>query len=75
MIGEMLVLDHTGHTRTTWSAGDDDEVDTARRMFDDLTRKGYSAFRVKGDKDVGARLKSFDAKAEAMILVPPLQGG
>lgn len=75
MLGEMLVMDQTGHTRTTWNPGDEDEIEVAERMFDDLTRKGYSAFRVKGAEDIGKRLKSFDPKAGSMIMVPPLQGG
>ena len=75
MQGEMLIMDHTGHTRTTWNPDDDDDADVARRVFDDLTGKGYSAFRVKGADDMGRRLTAFDKKAGSMILVPPLQGG
>jgi hypothetical protein len=75
MLGEMLIMDRTGHTRTTWNPDEEDEVEVARQMFDDLTRKGYSAFRTKGADDVGKRLKSFDPKAGSMILVPNLVGG
>lgn len=74
MLNEMLIMDQTGHTLTTWTPDDEDEVDVARRMFDDLTRKGYSAFRLKGD-DMGKRLSKFDPAAGSMIMVPPLQGG
>lgn len=75
MLNEMLIMDRTGHTKTTWNVDDEDEIETARQMFDDLTAKGYSAFRVKGESDIGKRLKEFDPKAEAMILVPHLVGG
>lgn len=74
MLNEMLIMDQTGHTRTTWSPDDEDDIDVARRQFNDLTGKGYSAFRTKGD-DMGKRLTKFDPKAGAMIMVPPLQGG
>lgn len=75
MLGEMLIMDRTGHTKTTWNPDDEDEVDVARRMFADLTARGYSAFRVKGDDDMGKRLTSFDPRAKTMIMVPQLVGG
>lgn len=72
---EMEVLDVTGHTRVIWDEDKAAEVENARRTFDDLTKKGYKAFRVKKDGSEGEPMKSFDANAEKMILVPPIAGG
>lgn len=74
MMNEMLVMDQTGHTRTLWDPADDDEINVAERIFNDLASKGYSAFSTKGD-DMGKRLRKFDPAAGSMIMVPPLQGG
>lgn len=72
---EMEVLDTSGHTKTTWDSEKTDEVRAARRTYDELTGKGYKAFRVKKDGGEGEPMKSFDPDAEKMILVPPIQGG
>lgn len=75
MDGEMEVLDSTGHTRTTWDGENEAEVSAARAQFEQLTKKGYKAFRVKRDGGEGEPMKSFDPDAEKMILVPPVAGG
>jgi hypothetical protein len=75
MQNEMEVLDPTGHTRTTWDSERADEVAAARSQFEELTRKGFKAFRVKKDGSEGEPMKKFDADAEKMILVPPVEGG
>lgn len=72
---ELDVLDPTGHTRITWDSDKRDEIENARRTFDELTKKGYKAFRVKKDGGEGEAMKAFDADAEKMILVPPIAGG
>ena len=72
---EMDVLDSTGHTKTTWDSGNEQEVEGARRLFDALTSKGFKAFRAKKDGTEGEPMKKFDPDAERMILVPPVEGG
>lgn len=72
---EMLILDPTGHTRMTWDPSEEDEVEIARKAFQKMTKKGYSAFHVKNDGSEGKRMKEFDPNAEKMILAPNLQGG
>lgn len=72
----MFVLDKTGDTKIIWSRDNQDEVANARRTFDDLIKKGYTAFSVVGKNgDKGEKLTGFDAEAERMILVPPMKGG
>ena len=75
MLNEMLIMDQTGHTRTTWDADNDDEVEMARETFKRMTKKGYRAFKVKKDGSEGVQMQEFDPSAEKMILAPQLQGG
>jgi monomeric isocitrate dehydrogenase len=71
----MAVLDKTGDTRIIWDPDVPEEVASAQRTFDELKKKGYSAFSVnrKGDKDKVVR--TFDKDAEKLILAPALVGG
>lgn len=75
MNGEMSILGRAGDTKLIWSSDRVEEVENARRTFDDLTRKGYSAFSVKKDGEKGKRLSEFDAEEEKIILTMPLKGG
>jgi len=72
----MAVMDRTGDTKLIWSRDNTDEVTNARRTYDDLTKKGYVAFSVKGKDGVqGEKLHAFDPNAERIILVPPMVAG
>ena len=73
--GRMAVLDHTGHTSTTWNKDNAEEVAAARATFDAMTAKGYRAFRVRGNGQQGTRMDTFDPDAESMVMVPQLRGG
>jgi hypothetical protein len=65
-----------GDVKKIWSRNNPDEVADARRSFDDLVGKGFRAFRVTGeDGERGGSMRSFDPKAERMILIPPMVGG
>lgn len=71
----MEIMDRTGHTTTRWNPNDPDEVAVAEAMFEEMTAKGYRAFRVESVEQKGGILTSFDPNAAKMILVPHLQGG
>lgn len=65
-----------GDVRKIWDRRNADEVTDARRSFDNLIGKGYSAFHVKGEKgDRGDKMNRFDPEAERMVLIPPMKGG
>lgn len=74
-IGTMQIMDRTGHSVTTWDPTKPDEVQAAQSMFDTLSRKGYSGFRVEGADNQGERMRSFDPKAGKIMMVMPLVGG
>lgn len=75
MNGEMSVLGREGDTKIIWDSENPDEVAHVRKIFEDLTQKGFSAFAVKRMGDQGERITKFDPEEEKMILVPQLRGG
>ncbi len=75
-MGTMAVMGGAGDTKIIWDSTKPEEVDNARRSFDDLRKKGYLAFRVTGEKgDKGQQIYNFEPNAEKLILAPPLRGG
>jgi hypothetical protein len=74
--GLMHTLDRTGDVRQMWDRRNKEEVAAARRQFDELTGRGYLAYRAEGkDGRQGEQIREFDPKAERIILVKPLVGG
>lgn len=72
---ELAIMNGSGDTKLIWDSENEDEVENAKETFTKLTKKGYAAFSVseKGKKD--EIIKKFDANAEKIILIPPMQGG
>lgn len=64
-----------GHVTVNWNVSDEDDVETARKTFDALRAKGFSAFNVKDDGSPGKCMTRFDSAAEKITLVAPLAGG
>lgn len=75
VMNEFKVLDPNGHTRTAWDTSNVEEVETARRIFDNLTRQGYRAFRMDKDAGEGVPKSAFDPKDKETLLVPPIRAG
>ena len=75
MVGELRILDKSGDTKILWDSAQDDEVDAARRTFDDLKKKGYLAYSVDKKGNKGEVIKKFDPDAEKIIMSPALVGG
>jgi hypothetical protein len=71
-MSHMQILDPTGHTSVKWDADVPAEVEAARKVFTEMTAKGYHAFRAGKN---GARMREFDPSAEKVVLVPHLVGG
>lgn len=74
-MNEFKVLDPDGHTRTTWDASSPEEVENARRIFNELMQRGYRAFRMDERSGGGAQKSAFDPKDKETLLVPPIRGG
>ena len=75
MNGEMSIMGKEGDTKVIWDSENEDEVSSAKKTFEDLKKKGYSAFSVKKGGEKGSRLDKFDADEEKMIMAPAMRGG
>jgi len=64
-----------GDFKTVWNRENADEVSAAKKQFDDLTGKGFTAYRCDKNGDKGELIRTFDPNAEAIILVPRMKGG
>jgi hypothetical protein len=72
----MHTLDRSGDQRVMWDSDNEDEVAAAENTFDDLTGKGYMAYKAEGKKGTqGEQIRRFDPDAERIILVAPHAGG
>ena len=71
----LAVMDHTGDTKIMWDADNEAEVEVAKKTFDSLRKKGYSAFKTNKKGEAGERITEFDPQAERLIMAPQLQGG
>ncbi len=75
MTGEMRVMGREGDLKVIWDSEKPDEVEAARRQFNELSKKHYIAFSVKKDGEKNEKISKFDPDIEKMILVPMLKGG
>ena len=75
MTGTLAVLNHKGDVKTIWDSENEDEVNAARKQFDELREKGFLAYKVDKSGDKGSVIRKFDPNAEAIILAPPMVGG
>jgi hypothetical protein len=74
-MNEFKVLDPNGHTRTGWDTNSPEEVENARRIYNDLVKRGYRAFRMEGRGGEGVPTRAFDPKDKETLLVPPIRAG
>ena len=77
--GVIAIMDHRyGDKKEVWNPRIQDEVDSARKSFDDLKAKGYTVYKVNpdtGEKDDGRVMTSFEPEAGKMIAIPRMAGG
>lgn len=74
-MGELNVLDTTGDLKTIWNKDNPDEVEAARKQFEELKSKKFLAFDVEKDGAKGKLIKEFNPNAERVIITPPVVGG
>jgi hypothetical protein len=74
-MGEMRKMDGSGDTKIIWDPEKREEVESAKKTFDDLLSKKYAAFTVKKGGEKHKRVYKFDKWDEKLILVPQFSGG
>jgi hypothetical protein len=75
LVGEMNVMDHSGHKQVKWDMDKLDEIATAKKTFDSLIGKGYTAFASKTKTEAKHTIKEFDPTMEEVVMVPRTVGG
>jgi hypothetical protein len=68
-------LDRSGDTKLIWDRSNADEVAAARKMFDDLRAKQFTAYKTTDGGKKGDVITRFDETAERIIMVPRMVGG
>ncbi len=73
--GLQTVTAKKGDTKIIWDPDNKEEVNSAKRTFEDLRKKGFTAFSVKKDGSRDTLVTEFDEDLEKLILVPRITGG
>ena len=68
-------MDSTGDSKIMWDPNNADEVAAAKKTFDDLKNKGFVAYSVAPGGMKGEILRTFDSRAEKLIMAPAMAGG
>ena len=75
LIGEMSIMNRSGHEQLTWRGVNPEEIAKAREIFDHLVGNGYSGFASKTKTDAKHLIGSFDPTMEDVVMVPSNVGG
>jgi hypothetical protein len=75
LVGEMNIMDTSGHKQLTWTTDNSEEIAAAQATFDNLMGKGYTAFGSKTKAEAKHSIKEFDPTMEELVLVPRTVGG
>lgn len=71
-MGRMRIMGRRGDSVVEWNQ---ETADAAQKEFDEFLTGGGLAFKADKEGGEAERVKSFDPKAEELILVPQLRGG
>lgn len=75
LIGEMNIMDSSGHKQLKWNTDKLDEIAAAKDTFDTLVKKGYTAFGSETKSEPKHTIKEFDPTMEELVMVPRTVGG
>lgn len=75
LVGEMSIMDTSGHKQLKWKMDSLDEIAVAKQTFDALVKDGYSAFGSKTKTETKQIVKEFDPTMEDVVMVPRTVGG
>jgi len=72
---ELCIIDTTGDTKYIWDVDNEDEVEVARNMFNQLKEKNYVAYSVGRNGKKDEIINRFDPELGKIIMIPPVVGG
>jgi hypothetical protein len=75
LIGEMNIMDSSGHGQVTWSMSNAKEIAAAQVTFDRLVKQGYAAFGAMERSAPKKAISTFDPTMEELVMVPRIVGG
>lgn len=75
LVGEMSIMDISGHKQLKWNTDKQDETTMAKATFDSLIGQGYSAFASEKKMEAKHAIREFDPTMEEVIMVPRNVGG
>jgi hypothetical protein len=75
LLGEMSIMDRSGHKQLKWHTDKLDEIAVTKETFNYLIRTGYSAFASEKKAEAKHLVREFDPTMEEMVLVPRNVGG
>lgn len=73
-MGDLSVLNRTGHATVTWDEAEPETVEKAKQTFTEFIDQGFAMF-VASAEAPAEQVRSFDPKAEHIIAVGPYVGG
>lgn len=71
----LIVMDHTGDTRTNVDTSNELSVAAAQKLFDEFLEKGYTPVKRAEKGKQGEISRTYDPTAEETLFIPRLQGG
>jgi hypothetical protein len=74
-VGEMNVMDSSGHKQLKWDRDRPDEIAAMTQLFDRLVGQGYSGFASKKKMEAKHAIRKFDPTMEELVMVPKIVGG
>lgn len=73
-MGELSILNRTGHAAVTWDESKPETVEKARQTYKEFLAQGFATFVVSPTAP-STQIRTFDPKAERIIAVGPYVGG
>jgi len=74
VMGELSILNRTGHTPVKWDETKPETVEKARMTYQQFLAQGFATFVVSPTAPP-TQVREFDPKAEQIIAVGPYVGG
>lgn len=74
-IGEMNIMDASGHQQLKWHMSKVEEIVAAQATFDRLMKQGYAAFASTKKTELKHGVSTFDPTMEEVVMVPRIVGG